>query len=136
MPGHFVNDISQRADIGLNVRCGLGAVLGDDFDDRRTNDDAVGNLRDRGGLRGGANTETDHDGQGGCSLQPGDGAFDADLSRLLQAGDARNRNIIDKPAGTIEDRWESCGVGRGRGEADGSDAGLTQGSGELVLLRW
>lgn len=57
-------------------RCGV-AMLGNDVDEGRSDDDAVGNLGDVGRLRGGANAEADRDRQVGRGFQARNRILDA-----------------------------------------------------------
>ena len=98
----------------------------DQFDERRADDDTVGDAADRGRLIGRADAEADRDGQIGCRLKMGDGRFDAGLRRLLQSGDAGDRDIIEETRRAFENRRQPLCIGGRGGEADQVDAGVAQ----------
>ena len=55
----------EAAGEGFDVARRIGAMLRDEFDERRADDDAIGDPRDRGGLLGRADAEADRDRQVG-----------------------------------------------------------------------
>ena len=67
------------------MRRGGVAMLGNEVDEGRSDDDTVGDLGNLRGLFGGADTKADRDGQVGRGFEPRDGFDDARLRRLLLA---------------------------------------------------
>jgi len=121
-------------DVRLDGGGGLRAVLGDEFDKRRADDDAIGLPANCGGLFGCADAEADGDGERRGGLELGDRALDARLRGLLQAGDARDRDVIDEAARAAQDHRQPRGIGGGGGEADEVDAGGAQRGAELLIF--
>ena len=97
------------------MRRGGVAMLGNDVDEGRPDDNAVGDPDDFGGLFGGADAETDGDGQVGGFFEARNGFVDAGLRGLLLPGDAGDRDLIKKAAGAVQHLGKARGVGcRGR----------------------
>ena len=109
-------------------------MLGDQFYDRRADDDAIGDARDVRRLLGGADAEADRDRDVGLGLEAGDGVLDRGLLRLLEPGDAGDRHIIQEPARAIEHGRQARGVGGGRRETDQVDSGGAQLRAEGVVF--
>ena len=64
--------LRQSRDILADHFGRFAAVFADQLDNRRADHHAIGDARDRRRLLGGADAESDHDGQVGRGLEPGD----------------------------------------------------------------
>src|SRR3546814_4756473 len=84
-----MDSIGEGAGEGFDMRRGGVAMLRDDVDEGRSDDDAVGDARDLRGLFGRADAEAHRDGQVGRGFQARDGFVDARLRGLLLAGNPR-----------------------------------------------
>src|SRR3546814_12541740 len=113
-----MDSIGEGAGEGFDMRRRGVAMLGDNVDEGRSDDDAVGNLSDLRGLFGGADAEADRDGQVGGGFEACDGFIDARLRRLLLAGDPGDRALIeDTPRAVPPGGAARGGGGRGGGAA-------------------
>src|SRR5690606_27548775 len=89
---------SQAPDVAGRV----GAVLGDEIDERRSDHDTIRHLGNSLRLLGRANTEADRDREVSGALEAGDVFPNRSESCLLLARDARDGDVIEKPASAIE----------------------------------
>ena len=104
------------------------------FDQRRADHDAVGALRDRARLLRRAHAEADADRQFGMALDARDRGCDLARVRRGGAGNAGDRDVIDKARSVREHSRQPLVVGRRRGEADEIEAGLQRRQAKFGVL--
>ena len=90
-------------------RTGGVEVLREAVDQRRADHGGVGGAGDRGGLLGSLDPEADRDRQAGRLADAGNRVAHPGGVGRARAGDAGDRDVIDKPAGALDDirqpRW-------------------------------